>query len=362
MINILAYKLFESTSGHHSNWIEFLAEIKKSPYKNILDSWFTFIPRRTGRVSISGGSLPSKAWFEKMENGNWYYIYSGAGHYYGRQEGDIQDLFGRLIKDSTKKGSPTYLNRKDLDNALSDDNWFFSNIDPDKQLIYQRIKNRLISDSGIVDDFTVLKFPLLDKLQETGLIMIKPAGELGIIQVELIHNYKLAESYNLNLAYWEFFYKILGKPLDHRIFIPKYRKIIFYPKGQGVKIKTSLGEDWVKCYIGHKNSEDVIKSVQDVVKKYMIKNELQYNENWADPNKSSVESIELVKSLYKLLFESIFNENPSKVNDILDNYFKNNPTDLYLFNSLPDVKSGILKRTGIRDLSLAGSVINRNFL
>jgi hypothetical protein len=39
---------------------------------------------------------------------------------------------------------------------------------------------------------------------------------------------------------------------------------------------------------------------------------------------------------------------------ILDEYFKNNPLKLHILDEYPDIKSGVLKRTGMRDLSRVG--------
>jgi len=38
-------------------------------------------------------------------------------------------------------------------------------------------------------------------------------------------------------------------------------------------------------------------------------------------------------------------------NDFLDQYFKENPMDINILNALPDVKAGVLQRTGIKDYS-----------
>jgi hypothetical protein len=38
----------------------------------------------------------------------------------------------------------------------------------------------------------------------------------------------------------------------------------------------------------------------------------------------------------------------------LDQYFSENPLDLYMLDDFPDMKAGVLRRTGIRDLSLIG--------
>ena len=65
MKNLITYKIFEAVSKLHPDAEEFLKEIEKSPYKKIIDSWFTFTPRKTGRITIKGQSMPSQAWFEK---------------------------------------------------------------------------------------------------------------------------------------------------------------------------------------------------------------------------------------------------------------------------------------------------------
>jgi hypothetical protein len=38
-------------------------------------------------------------------------------------------------------------------------------------------------------------------------------------------------------------------------------------------------------------------------------------------------------------------------NEILDSYFKSNPLKITILDDHPDIKQGVLKRTGIRDLS-----------
>jgi hypothetical protein len=51
--------------------------------------------------------------------------------------------------------------------------------------------------------------------------------------------------------------------------------------------------------------------------------------------------------------------NGKKIENILDNHFTENPEDLYLLDDLPDLKSGVLKRTGIKDLSGTGRESNK---
>jgi len=46
----------------------------------------------------------------------------------------------------------------------------------------------------------------------------------------------------------------------------------------------------------------------------------------------------------------------------LDEYFKNNPLDLYLLDGLPGVKKGVIERTGIKDLSQLGRTLKRGLI
>jgi len=47
--------------------------------------------------------------------------------------------------------------------------------------------------------------------------------------------------------------------------------------------------------------------------------------------------------------------------DIIDEYFKNNPLKLYILDDYPDIKSGVLKRTGMKDLSGVGKGLQRGW-
>jgi hypothetical protein len=49
-------------------------------------------------------------------------------------------------------------------------------------------------------------------------------------------------------------------------------------------------------------------------------------------------------------------------NNVLDEYFKKNPINLHILDDYPDIKAGVLKRTGIRDLSRIGKVINKGWI
>ncbi len=49
-------------------------------------------------------------------------------------------------------------------------------------------------------------------------------------------------------------------------------------------------------------------------------------------------------------------------NKELDSYFKNNPIDLYWLDDLPEIKAGVLQRTGIKDWSKLGKLKNSGLI
>ena len=48
--------------------------------------------------------------------------------------------------------------------------------------------------------------------------------------------------------------------------------------------------------------------------------------------------------------------------NVLDNYFKKNPLKLHILDEYPDIKSGVLKRTGMRDLSSVGKGLHGGWI
>ena len=358
MKNLITYKIFEAVSKLHPDAEEFLEEIEKSPYKKILDSWFTFTPKRTGRIAIKGQSMPSQAWFEKNGAGNWYYTYASSGRYYGRQDGDLQYLFISLIKDAIKKGAPSYLNRKDLKDALDDNDWFFSNIDSDYSGIFKKIKDKILGESGIVDNFNNLDLPFLNRLQELGLAKVDN-GKFGEIYVEFMEDLAGASANFLNTEQWQNINLILGFQKNSTRMTTRLdntRFFAFYPKGNGVKIKTTFQ---VNCEIGLSDEQEVVQKIHDIIKKYTKKNNIGYCD-LSRIGSPSDESIKIVNILYHSLLDSALNTENTKIETPLDDYFKKNPVKLYLLDHLPQMKADIIKRTGIRDLSKVGSIFANN--
>ena len=344
MKNVLPYRLFEAEKALHPSGEEFMSELSKSPYKGILDPWYKFTPRRTGRVSIEGSYLPSQAYFEKKPNGDWYYIFSASGHYYGRQDGDLQDLFGRIIKDSVKKGAPSYLNKKDIETILADDEWLFSNLESQPKSIYKKISTKLGGESGIILDFTDLELPVAKDFENMEFLW-RYNSEMGSV--------KFIFSGSGTSPFWQIVKAVTGKN-DPSSNLSKIGSVTFYPKGSGVSARSTSKD--MKIDIGAKTKEEATDLIQKTLVKYMLKNDLVIREDITESQE------EVIKTLYKSIIQSADGDKDESVNPFLDSYFKKNPLDLHILDSLPDVKKGVVQRTGIKDLSRLGSILGSNLL
>jgi hypothetical protein len=342
MINLIPFKLFESEKKLHPNGEEFLLYLEKFPHKDIFNSWFTVEPRSTGRVSIKGGHLPSQTRFEKNSDGIWTYHYSASGKDYGHQKGNLHDLFMQLMKDSVKKGAPSYLNKKDMDTILADDKWFFSSLTDKEDEIYKKIQSKLQGESGIVLDFTELELPGVKNLQNLGLLSKTFKGKLGEISYVVIRE-DLDDSHQG--PFWSIVNKVVSKE-DPKYYtrLSNVDSMTFYPKGTGISARST--NDKMQIDIGAVNEEEAVKMIEKTVMKYMLKNSVVVN---GDVSK---ETRAFVDSLYHQFIKSSIEG--TDVNVILDEYFLKNPLDLWFLDPLPNVKAGVLKRTGLRDVSGLG--------
>jgi len=70
--------------------------------------------------------------------------------------------------------------------------------------------------------------------------------------------------------------------------------------------------------------------------------------HWKDNSERSKKASQLVSTVL--------------TDDILDEYFKNNPLKLHILDEYPDIKSGVLKRTGMRDLSKVGKGLHGGWI
>jgi hypothetical protein len=340
MINLLPFKIFEAEKKLHPDCQEFLTELEKYPHKNIFKSWFKIIPRSTGRISIEGKYLPSVTKFEKRHFGDWKYLFSASGKDYGMQISDsLQDLFPQLIKDSIKKGSPSYLNKKDIDTALADNEWLFSNITEDEYSIYKKIQSKLQGGTGIILDFTQLDLPGVKGLQELGLLSKEFKGNLGEISFSVI------KEGQTDLPFWSIVDKIVSKE-DHRYYIrmSNVDSMTFYPKGSGVSARST--NQRMQIDIGAKTEKEAVELIEKTILKYMLKNYLTINGDVSDEIRNFVNA--LYRRFVKSSMEGV------EIDSILDEYFQNNPLDLWVLDSLPKLKSGVLRRTGLRDVSDLG--------
>jgi hypothetical protein len=340
MINLLPFKIFESEKKLHPDCQEFLTELEKYPHKNIFKSWFKIIPRSTGRISIGGKYLPSATKFEKLHFGDWKYLFSSSGRDYGIQISDsLQDLFSQLIKDSIKKGAPSYLNKKDLDTVLADDDWIFSNVTDDEYSIYKKIQSKMQGETGIILDFTQLDLPGIKALQELGFLSKEFKGNLGEI------SFRVMGEGRTDLPFWSIVDEIVSKE-DHRYYtrLSNTNSMTFYPKGSGVSARST--NQRMQIDVGAKTEKEAVELIEKTVLKYMLKNYLTINGDVSDEIRNFVNA--LYGRFIKSLMEGV------EIDSILDEYFRNNPLDLWVLDSTPKLKSGVLKRTGLRDLSKLG--------
>lgn len=349
MKNLTPFKLFESEKKLHlhPDCDEFLKHLEKFQHKDIFKEWFTIEPRSTGRVSIKGKFLPSQTRFEKKSDGTWSYYYSASGKYYGQQEGNLEDLFVQMIKDSVKKGAPSYLNKKDIDTILADDEWLFSSITGKEDEIYKKIQSKLHGESGIVLDFTGLKLPVIENLQSLGLLSKEFKGKLGEISYSVIHE-DFGDHHHQG-PFWPIINKVISKEdPNYYTRLSNVGFMTFYPKGSGISARSTNNR--VQIDIGAHNDEDAVKMIEKAVMKYMLKNTINIYGNVSKGTR------DFIQSLYRHFIESSTDE--TEVNTILDNYFTENPFDLWMLDKFPGMKSGILKRTGIKDLSKIGKSLN----
>jgi hypothetical protein len=124
-----------------------------------------------------------------------------------------------------------------------------------------------------------------------------------------------------------------------------------------VKVKTYEKE--VNCQIGLSDEQEVAQKIHDIIKKYTEKSSLKYR-NLSGISSPSDEAIEIVNILYHSLLDSALNTENAKIETTLDDYFKKNPLELYILDSVPQMKADIIRRTGIKDLSNVGSLLARN--
>jgi hypothetical protein len=102
--------------------------------------------------------------------------------------------------------------------------------------------------------------------------------------------------------------------------------------------------------------------IQKTLIKYMLKNKIVFKV-WRGENAIPENVSSLVNDLYHALIKGAASEiSDDSMYTPLDAYFKKNPLDLYLLNPLPKMKAGVLKRTGIKDLSRIGDAMSRNFI
>lgn len=351
MKHLLNFKLFESKSEIPSDYIEFMEELEKFPLKDIFNSWFNVVePKRTQRVYIKSGYLPSITYFEKLpSDSKWSYMFTGAGRTYGIQRGDLQDLFFFLMADAVKKSAPTYLQKKDVDRFIKDKTWFFENASENLREIYNRMKVEIAGDSGIVLDFSNLKIPAIDNLLKSGIINSVHRTDTGVISIQVTEG-SVANKGN---PVWKFMTDLIEKSLesvDYSVFhfsASKVSGISFYPKGMGISVRSSTRD--LKIDVGVKSENEAKQEIEKLLRKYLMKNDLVFSHSLI-PN----DVTKLCNTLYHGFIESAFAN--ADETSVISDYIKENPLDLWILDSDPELKAKVLKSTGLRDISRLSKV------
>lgn len=350
MINLLPFKIFEAEKKLHPDCQEFLTELEKYPHKNIFKAWFRIAPKSTGNISISGFNLPATTRFKKGHFGDWSYLYSGAGKDYGIQVSDsLQDLFTLMIKDSIKKGAPSYLNRKDIDTILANDEWLFSNITENGYSIYKKIQSKLHEENEIILDFTNLDLPGVKILQDLDLLSKEFKGNLGEISFQIIF-----EDNKYQSPFWMIANSIVedGNPDSYVVLNCVVSSITLYPKGSGVSNRKT--EQRVQIDIGAKNEQEAVEMIESTITKYMLKNGIVVSGGTTNENRKKIN--DLYHSFIKFAMEK------NDITEILVEYFSKNPLDVWMLDGFPDLKRNVIKKTGIRDLSSIGKLISSGLI
>ena len=349
MKHLLNFNLFESKSEVPSNYLEFSDELEKFPLKNIFNSWFKVVePKRTQRVYIKSHYLPSNTYFEKDSRG-WRYLFSASAKIYGIQTGNLQDLFFLLMTDAVKKSAPSYLQRKDVDRFIKDKTWFFENASEYFNEIYNKMKIEIAGDSGIVLDFSSLEIPAMNNLLKSGIISSVHRTGAGTISIQITSG-SLANKEN---TIWKIMANLIGKSLekvDSSVFYfspSKIHNISFHPKGMGTSVRSSTRD--LKIDIGVKDENAAKQEIEKYLKKYLMKNDLVF----AYPLISN-DVTKLCNTLYHGFIESAFAN--ADETSVVSDYIKENPLDLWILDSDPELKAKVLKSTGLRDISRLSKV------
>lgn len=360
-------QLFEAAKMHE-DCEEFFRITKGTNELKQIETWYKLHPTRTGRINVlinrEGGSFinnPGNPHFYKTHDGQWMFTFVASGNYYGEKSStDLIDLLRIFIGDIIFKFSPADFNRKEAREMTDDDAFIFSKVWKTPRDPYTEYRSGKGSD--IITDLSFLesKSSLLGTLRKVARMNIKGDDKLSSLYINLSNIVDLIpDELKETLGLDKYDIEVAGSEID------------IIPKGVGTKTISnskisrglSEGSRKVKVSVGYKTEAELMEAVEDIVKKY-AKSIIVYVKDKSvggGIGRSNMIESELLTSIVRsILGEDISNNGNSL--EIIDNYFKKNPLELYILNNNPKMKAGVIKRTGIKDYSRLGMGLKNGLL
>jgi len=357
-------QLFEATKMHE-DCEEFFDILNGTRELEQIKKWYDLAQVRTGRINVKviknnpNGyiNLPGSPFFHKARSDRWMFTFVSSGKFYGMKDSsDLVTLAKTFIKDIIYKSAPVDFNRAEANKMLDDENFIFSKIwkTPSEPYIEYRSNkgNEIITNLSFVEK----KSNLLGTLGKISKVYVKGDENLNSLYIDLSNVVDL-----------------IPDELKDALGVHRYdiemdaAEIDIIPKGIGTKTisnsKVSRGPSReirkVKITIGYKTEEEVVKAVDDIIKKY-AKSIIVYIKNRNGGPSDMIES-ELLTSIVRSLLGGDLSDNEDSMS-VIDNYFKKNPLELYVLNNNPKLKAEVIKRTGIKDYSRLGMGLKNGLL
>ena len=345
MKNIRTFRLFEAEKALHPEAEEFMKALNSTEWGKKLESLIKTKPVKTGRVYVTSRFLPVMTYFWKTGS-NWNYTYSSSGRDYGKQtSSDLSKLFEEMVIDCIKKVAPSGFTRNEVDKMVSDKKWILANASMDSLSggdIYKKYRESF--NPGVLNDFSKIRTPLMDRLLLNGL-STSSVNKDDSITMNFSH-----QVYGEHNKSWPFhIIASLLKGSGMVVFKNGIDTVNISPGKPGSEVKTSKYRDRyirIKMKLGYQNSYPMIQKIDEILTKYIKKVEIFIT----DKNGSKKSDI-----LTNLYHDIALSDNNGSWQEILDDYIKKNPLDIIKLNGNPEMKAEVLKRTGIRDYSKIAS-------
>ena len=365
-------QLFEAASMHE-NCEEFFSVAKGTEELKQIETWYVLHPTRTGRINVlskKDGTYinnPGSPFFYNTHDGKWRFTFVSTGKYYGeKSSNDLIELLKTFIRDIIFKFAPADFNRKDASEMTDDDAFIFSKIweHPKDPYIEYRADKR----SDIITDFSLIKgkSKLIDRVNSIcGNIYGFDTSNKNELSIRLGNTGRDSSSpEGLNIP--DALLDMLGiKNVTYgkgKWVTSDGPSITIIPRGKGKKIianknSPDYGTDnirtrSIKISLGYETVDELVEAIEKIITEWISKTNV-----YALP-KDATDSRDLEKYdiLTNLLRSRLLDgdDTTKDVDAIFDEHMKKNPLDIHLLDDYPQIKAGVLKRTGIRDYSAIG--------